>query len=342
MKQAWGNVPIISLPTSMGDNLMFVWEFSATPDQQWLLGAVQQYDFTKPRTQPAYLALYNIHTRQVQRIHTALTLQSQILGASVNDHWIAWSEADDAAAFDWTLFLYNRDTGQTTVVAAAPKVNGQPVSGPNTPPVISGGHMIWSESLAPVKQGDAASLQNAVVMLDDLSTGKITTLATSAGQSTLSWPWVAWEQLASTGSGSVRFKNLETGQEARLPQLPATIAVNGASVAYDDNTSGFLVNDITQYNNNPQQIATAQDVEWMTLNDRLAAWKQDVTQPIVWDRLFNRPVVLPEQNTVASAEAWVAGNLLVWWQSQNVEQQIPPVLQIVDTTTLPTTPVSPS
>lgn len=342
MKQAWGNVHIISLPTAMGDNLMFVWESCVTPDQQWLLGAVQQFDVTKPRTQPAYLALYNIHTRKVQRIGAMLTLQSQVLGASVDDHWIAWSEADDPAYFDWTLFLYNRDTGQTTEVAAAPKVNGQAVSGPNTPPVISGGHMIWSESLAPVKPGDIASLKNAVVRVDDLSTGKITTLATSAAESILSWPWAAWGQVTSTGSGYVQFKNLETGQEARLSQQPTTVALDGVSVAYDDNTNGFLVNDFTKSASTQQQIAASQDVEWMTLNDRLAAWKQDVTQPIVWDRLFNRPVVLPEQNTAKSAEAWVAGNLLVWWQSQNVEQQIPPVLQIVDTTTLPTTPVSPS
>jgi hypothetical protein len=344
MRQAWGNVSIASLPTSMGDNLMFVWEFSATPDKQWLLGAVQQYDYTKPRTQPAYLALYNIHTRQVQRIHTLLTLQSQALGASVDDHWVAWSEADDAAYFDWTLFLYNRDTGQTTEVAAAPKVNGQPVSGPNTPPIISGGHMIWSQPIGPVKQGDSASLQNAVVKLEDLSTGKITTLATGAGLSTLSWPWAAWGvyPTQSDSQGYMEIKNLQTGQDIHLPEQPATLVLDGVSVAYDNNSAAFLINDITKYHSDPQQIASSQDIEWVTLNDRLVGWKQDTTQPIVWDRLFNRPVTLPEQNTADSTESWAVGNLLVWWKYQDVVHETPPVLQIVDTSTLPTKPVSPS
>ena len=346
MKQAWGNDAITTLPMDMGDNLMFVWEFCATPDQQWLLGAVQQYDPSKPHTQPAYLALYNIHTRQVRRIHTMLTLQSQVLGASVDDHWIAWSEADDPTYFDWTLFLYNRDTGQTTEVAAVPKVNGQPVSGPNTPPVISGGHMIWSESLAPVKQGDAASLQNAVVKLEDLSTGKITTLATGAGLSTMSWPQAAWGvyPTQSGAQGHMEIKNLQTGQDIYFPQQPSTFALDSASVAYDDGDAAFLVNDITTYHNNPQQISASTNVEYVTLNSRLVTWRQDTAQPVVWDRLFNRPVMLPMQNPVAQSEAWAAGSLLVWWQSQdpNSSNPKPPNLQIVDTSTLPATPVSPS
>lgn len=345
MRAAWGNIPIASLPTDMGNKQIFVWEDAATPDNQWLLGSVEPLSLIGDPTLISYLALYNIHTRQIQRIHALLTPQSQVLGASVDDHWIAWSEADDPAYFDWTLFLYNRDTGQTTEVASAPKVNGQAVTGPNTPPVISHGHMIWSQPIGPVKQGDSASLQNAVVKLEDLSTGKITTLATSAGLSTMSWPWAAWGRYSPNSSDSgyyMEIKNLQNGQDIYFPQQPTTLVLDGVSVAYDNNYAGFLVKDITKYDNNPQQIATSQDVEWMTLNDRLAAWKQDTTQPIVWDRLFNRPIVLPEQNTADSTEGWVVGNLLVWWKYQDTVHETPTVLQIVDTSTLPTTPVSPS
>ena len=120
LKEAWGNIPILSLPTDIGNNQALVFEQAATPDGQWLVGSIVPRDFEQNATQPSYLALYNIHTRQIERIHALLAPKSQVLGASIDDHWIAWSEADDQPTFfDWTIFLYNRDSGQTRELALA-------------------------------------------------------------------------------------------------------------------------------------------------------------------------------------------------------------------------------
>lgn len=356
LASAWGNIPITHLGTDMGDNRVFIFENAASPDGQWLVGVVEPRDFIANTQRLSYLSLYNVRTRQVARIHALLQPQSQVLGVSIDDHWLAWSEATDQPSFfDWTMFLYNRDTGQITQLARAPHdATGHAAPGPNTPPVVSKGHVIWSQPLAPITQGDDASLKNVVVRLEDLATGQITTLATRAAMSTLAWPWAAWGQITSGTEGYITLKNMLTGQELRLQQQPATVVLCGPSLAYDD-TSGVYVNDDVTTNagsgvvNPGVSIAAprnvAEHLEFVTLNNRLVAWSQQIEQPPVWDRLLQRPVLLPTTN--GKSDSWVGGRTLVWFEpepqsqvTQDERNGLTPLetLNVIDTTTLPTAP----
>lgn len=356
LASAWGTVPIARLSTDMGDNLQFVFEDAATPDGQWLVGVLSPRDFLTNTTRLSYLALYNIRTREVVHIRALLHPQSQVLGVSIDDHWLAWSEAPDQPAFfDWTMFLYNRDTGQVSELArAARNADGTAAPGPSSPPGVGGGYVIWSQSLKPVIQGDDASLRSSVVRLKNLTTGQVTMLATKAGMSTLAWPWAAWGQMTVGTGGYIALKNLVTGQELRLQRQPATIALRGTSLAYDDLTAVYLNEDITVQNvggivDPGVRIAAAaneaEHLEWVTVSDRLVAWDQQIAQPPVWDRVLRREVLLPTTN--GTSGAWVGGRVLLWFEPPPQDQAerdkrkgLNPLstLNVIDTTTLPTSP----
>jgi hypothetical protein len=130
-----------------------------------------------------------------------------------------------------------------------------------------------------------------------------------------------------------------------LQEQPASLSIAGKSLAYDNTSSVSLIADITQDVEHAQLLAKAANeadhLQFVTLNDRLVAWAQEsVTQ--VWDRALRRLVVLPVKN--GQSDSWVGGRTLVWPEPEAKEQQeqdarnnlIPtPILNVVDTTTLP-------
>jgi hypothetical protein len=343
LQNAWGKVAIHTLPSALADNRVFVFENAATPDGQWLIGANEPRDFIKNTKRLSYAVLYNIATRKMVTIRALLHPKSQIIAASADDHWVVWSEADDQPNFfNWVLFAYDRQSGVTRQLAQAALVNGRPPSGPSPQPIVDHGRVIWGQALGPVSPN---TLSNAVAQMADLTTGQVTTLATKAGNPHLAWPWVSWNQITSGSNGLVVLKNLETGQSAQLLAQPSGFALVGTSLAYDDVTSVYLVDNFPQNANHGRTLATALNeadhLQFVTLNDRLVAWSQDsVTQ--VYDRAEQRLVVLPV--TDGQSDSWVGGRTLVWLQPESKTQQakdvksglIPaPTFKVIDTTMLP-------
>lgn len=351
-QQAWGTFTITRLPTDQGDNQVFAVKHTATPDGQWLVGSVAPRDFFRNTTRLSYLALYNVHTRQVVRLHALLNPQSQLITVTVDDHWIAWSEADDQPNFfDWSMFLYNRDTGQVTSLAQAPRqADGRPAPGPFSGPEVSGGHILWSQPTAAITPGNDASLDHVVVYLKDLSTENVATLATRAGGTQLAWPWGAWAQLTSGGNGYTVVKNLVSGQETHLEQHFTDVSFSGTSAAFDDYKALWLAEDVPGHPDQLRKITSAafahsSFVEFVTLNDRLLAWQQGTEDVPVWDRAQGCLVLLPKPP--GYSDAWVSGKLLVWSEAESAAQQQQdtvnhldptPTLDVVDTTTLPMNP----
>jgi hypothetical protein len=346
LQKAWGNVTIHALPSALADNRVFVFDNAATPDGQWLIGTNDPRDFINNTTRLPYAVLYHVGTKQIVTMRALLHPHSQILAASADDHWVVWSEADDAPDFfDWTLFAYDRKSGQARQLAQATLDNGQPVHGPSPMPVIDHGKLVWGQPIGLVSPD---TLDNAVVRMEDLATGQTTTLATKAGNPYLAWPWVAWAQITTGSNGYVALKNLATGQTQHLQEQPSSMEIAGASLAYDDTTSVYLISDIAQGTDNQQSLATAANqvdhLQFVSLNDRLVAWSQNtVTQ--VWDRVQRRLVVLPVTN--GESDSWVGGRTLVWLEPESKAQQdqdsrnnlIPtPTFNVIDTTTLPTAP----
>ncbi len=204
MQQAWGNVAVSTLPLVVDPNRYFIYDNVATPDGQWLVGVNQACNFIQNPGLPSYAVLYNVATRHLLTMQQLQQTQSQVLAASADANWVVWAEADDPPNFsDWTMFAYNRHTGQVQRLGQAVKgANGQAVAGPFSGPVVDQDHVLWSQVTAP---GSGTNTQNSVVRLEDLTTGTVTTLATDAGGVAISWPWAAWNQLgavARAGSNS--------------------------------------------------------------------------------------------------------------------------------------------
>jgi hypothetical protein len=345
---AWGQVAIHRLDSDMGNNQVFVFDNAVTPDGQWLVGSVRPRNILTNTTQPSYLALYNVTTLQVVKAHRLLKLQSQVLAASADEHWVVWCEAaDQPNFFDWTLLAYNRQTSQVRQLAQAAHEQGQAVAGPYPSPMVDHDLVVWGQAI-----GDVNMLENLVVKQEDLTTGNVTTLATKAGSPGISWPWVFWDQVTSGSDGNVQFRNLSTGLHVQLQSQPTYLAMAGNSLAYclSYGKVMYLLNDITQSTTNPQLIKAvgeADYIQFVTLNDRLIGWTEYAPYAQVWDRAEGRLVTLFTPNPAAEPFTWVGGHTLVWEEPVSQEQTAEDIknnldslgiYDVVDTSSLPVLP----
>lgn len=345
LQQAWGHVVIRALPTNLGNGRAFNYDLAATPDGQWLIGGNVPRNLLHTSA-PSYAVLYNVATHQMVTMRQLRTPLSQIAFASADADWVVWQESDDNPTFfDWTMVAYNRHTGQTQQLGQAVKdASGQAVPGPVSGPVVDHNHVLWSQVIGPIRP---ANLSNAVVRLEDLTTGQVTTLATGAGDVSLSWPWASWAQTGPNATGYMEFRNLVTGQSARLMDKPTALGQDGTSVAYVDGTRTLnLINDVTKGTSTAQQLLMVPSdayIDEVSMNQRLIGWNQDGSAE-VYDRVLQRFVTLPLSNTQWSYSA-VSYQLLVWADDEPAAQQQQdnqnhidhaPTLYIIDSTTLPT------
>lgn len=330
LAQAWGNVTITRIPSLLPNGELFSGTENATPDGQWLIGEVEPRDQLNNQTIYPQIALYNIHTLQLRVISTLRSPQSRIDGLSTDGRWLAWTDAvDPATLYDWVMYVCDLRTGAIRVLATAAHVNGQAVPGPHGGPYVSNGDVIWTESTAPVQQGDLNSLKNELVQEENLSNGAITTLAQSAFVESFSWPWVAWGQINASGGGAVDLQNLMTQQRQQLNDEPSTFILDGATAALQDNAGVQveLIPDVAR-SMTPQvvfAISPAYNIQlgYMTLSDRLVAWRGDATvpTPLVWDRVQHVTVTLPTTNAPQPLEADAVGPLIIWSDLAETEAQ---------------------
>lgn len=348
LAQAWGAPHITRLPTAQPNNELFAFEGAATPDGQWLVGEIEPRDLLDNHTIIPTIALYNVSTHAMRFVHALLHPQSQIETASTDGRWLVWSEATQQAPFEWRIFAYDMRTGATRQVAQAPRINGQPVSGPNGGPVVSDGHVIWSQPIAPV---DASSLQNIALEVEDMSSGVVSTLAMGVGQIACSWPWIAWTQAGSNDYLSIA--NLETHAQQRLDHYAAAPTLSGASLTFGYYSDIDMIADVSQMGAvqtlyTPPAGSNAPPGP-PSISARLVAWGSSGSPPIplVWDRMEGTSVLLPASDTAPIVGAWTSGTLLVWTVGESQAQQrtdeqnhLAPLetLYIVDTSTLPTRP----
>jgi hypothetical protein len=356
-QQAWGNVPITRLATTLPNNEFFLFENAATPDDQWLVGEITSRAYDSGAAFTPSVALYNIATRRIWRIHTLQSAKSGIAGATVDGDWLAWGENCDMSPGPWSLNIYNLRTGAFRRIVSG--VNTTASWGWVSGPIASDGYLMWSQ-LPPENQSTPNGYRNITLRLMNLSTDAISTLATATPSFGFSWPWAGWVvQTGSQGDGYVRFKNLVTGQIEPLKtppefqsQAPSGLALDGATAVYSYAPRQiFTIPDIT----NPlvwQEVYDApqlsESAEFPTLNDRLITWSSSDNAPIphIFDRKQQALVMLPSDTTEPSG-AWTGGSLLVWQDPAPAAQQTPdaqnhliapPTLCVVDTRTLAAAP----
>lgn len=345
MSIAWGNVVIRHQNSALGADRMFSFAYSATPDGRWLVGTDGPRTLAD-RTDPSYAVLRDAASGAVIRMATLANPSSQILAASADDRWVVWTEADDPAIYDWRLMAYDIKTAHAHEIARATRQAGKPVPGPAPWPQVSNGRLVWGQAIGPLSS--ASSLASAVVRIEDLATGSMTTLRTSAFAPALSWPWVAWVTGSDAASTSIEVRNLTTGRAIRVAAQPSRFALDGSSLVLDDHerlASMALVDDVLN-DPSPRVLARALDngdhLEWPSINARIVAWNQDsITQ--VYDRA-ERCLVLIEG--YANPTVVVTERLLLWTsmpQGQaNLDMQkgLRPNYEIyyVDTSTLSVVP----
>lgn len=354
-QQAWGAAPVIRLPTGLANNQQ-IFEFAnaATPDGQWLVGAIEPRAFANPTGFMPYLAAYNVHTRQIARIHDLATTKSGIVVAATDGTWFVWQEVTNPGTdgaigvTDGVVRVANWKTG-------AYRQYTQAMLGSL---VVEHGKALWSQ-ITPNEPNASAAARTAIVRLADLNAGTLTTLATNATGAALSWPWAGWGvQTDTTGDGYLQFKDLATGQTTQsTPVAGQTIQ----SLAYSLTLHGvtaFVVSYGSEIDEMPDVSKSATPrmifdnsspgIGPVTTDGRLAAWNGSSTPiPLVWDSAQRALITLPA-TTGQVFLAWTGASLLLWYDSTETTTQAQAdeaagllplaTLCVVNTSALPTAP----
>lgn len=334
---AWGEVKATRLPAAVGKGQHFVVANAVTPDGRFVIGSVLRDGFgLTPGTEPGEAALYEVATGRVVEMARLQSVDSQVQSAAADGDHVVWQEAADQDGFDWRLYDYSIPTGRVREIARAATKGGKPVPSPLSTVWASHGVIVWGQAVgAGVAEGDVS---NAVVRRADLSTGRVTTVATRAGSPALSWPWLAWESLPADGSWRTVLANLETGWTGSMAATPESMAMSGVSAAFAaaDLHSIWVLDDVSRPDQ-ARQVARGADetdyLEWPTLNDRVVAWAQN-GQSIVYDRAEGRLVTLP---VAAGWASGIAGRSSLVWVEADADGNAASIV-VVDTSSLPVLP----
>lgn len=357
-QQAWGNTSVTRLPTGLSSN-QYIFQFAnaATPDGQWLVGDVEPRSLSDSSGFTPYLAAYNVHTRQIARIHDLATTRSGVSMVATDGAWFVWQEltipsVGSIGVADGVVRVANWKTGAYRQYTQAMLMSL----------VVETGKALWSQ-ITPNEQSASAAAQTAIVRLADLNAGTVTTLASNATGAALAWPWAGWGvQTDTIGGGYLQFKNLMTGQTTQsapvvgqtIQALAGTLALHGvtAVVAQYYSSEIDVIPDVSQ-SATPQMLFdnTKPGLGPVSTSGRLAAWDGvGASIPLVWDSVQRALVTLPATTSSPINEAWTGGRLLVWYASTETtaQQQADEAaglqtlgaLCVVDTATLPTTPTA--
>jgi hypothetical protein len=349
LASAWGAPIIQRLPTQIDTGHRFVFGDAVTADGKWLIGSIEPRLIFAATNETPIIALYNVESRAILRLHATRTPRSQLLGATSDGDWVVWSEATDVLRnADWTMYAYNMSTKQTTRLAQAERVSGAVAAGTMPRPVMDHGLVIWAQATT-----SAASATASVVFTRDITSGAVTTLGAGMDPR-VSWPWVAWRDESGrdkvrldepVASDVMRLLNVQTQELLSISGSAQSLALSGVSLAICRARSLELVDDVAQHLHTPATILSVESpnhLQDVTISDRLIGWTE-VGPAEVWDRLLRVFVELPIRN--GQSATWTQGSTLVWLDPQSPEEQRQdvennlyptPDINVIAVTTLPT------
>jgi hypothetical protein len=347
---AWGATPIQRLPTQVDEGHRFIFGNAVTADGKWLVGSIEPRLIFAATNETPVIALYDIETREILRLHATRTPRSQLLGAATDGDWVVWSEATDVLRnADWTLYAYNVATKQMTQLAQADRLNGEAVAGTMPSPVMDHGLIVWAQETAKSPTDQPRSVVRAL----DITTGATTSLGAGLDP-TISWPWVAWRDESGrdkvrpdvpVASDTLNVQNVQTQEIVRIHGSAESLTLDGRTLAVCQTRSLDAVNDFTKglkASTTILSVSAPNHLQDVTMSSRLIGWTQ-VGPAEVWDRLLRVFVELPIRN--GQSATWVHGNTLVWLdpeppeaQRNDVEKNLYPTpdINVIDVTTLPT------
>ena len=346
---AWGATPIQRLPTLVDEGHRFVFGDAVTADGEWLVGSIEPRLIFAATNESPVIALYNLKTREILRLHAMRTPRSQLLGAASYGDWVVWSEATDVLRnADWTIYAYNVVTRQLTQLAQADRLNGEAIAGTMPYPAMDHGLIVWAQETlrSPTAQ------PRSVVRSLDITTGAATTLGVGIDPS-ISWPWVAWRDESGrdtvrsdvpVASDTLNVQNVQTQEILHMHGSAESLMLDGHTLAVCQARSLDVVNDVTKGLKPSTTILSVNapnHLQDVTLSARLIGWTQ-VGPAEVWDRLLRVVVELPIRN--GQSATWVHGDMLIWLdpeppeaQREDVDMNLYPTpdINVIDVTTLP-------
>lgn len=347
---AWGAPPIRRLPTQIDEGHRFVFGDAVTADGKWLVGSIEPRLIFAATNETPVIALYNVETREILRLHTTRTPRSQLLGAASDGDWVVWSEATDVLRnADWTMYAYNMTTKQITQLAQANRLNGEAVAGTMPYPAMDHGLIVWAQETA----SSPTDQPRSVVRMLDITSGVTTTLGEGIDPS-ISWPRVAWRDESGrdkvranvpVSSDTLNVQNIETKKSLRIRGSAESLMLDGRTLAICQPLSLDVVNDLNRgldASTTILNVNAPNHLQDVTMSARLIGWTQ-VGPAEVWDRLLRVFVILPIRN--GQSATWVHGNTLIWLdpeppeaQRDDVEKNLYPTpdINVIDVTTLPT------
>jgi hypothetical protein len=323
LKDAWGlAVAIREVPLKVDSDHLFVLH-SVDPRARFIVGAIvsRALDSKEPSRLVTVSADGRINdiASYVGPSSGVLTFEGGVDKAADTDgEWVAWNEASSVRA-------HNLTSGDTRLLDEGPQ---------DTPlrsfhiPQVDHGVAIWSEQRPSPLPYSSARVVPAAVRWANLSTGEVTTLSEHGAYPALSWPVVAWLEYPSWQVddssidvvGRVMLRNLETGENWELPNLPglAGLALDGDTMFF---TSVFGQGFVTNLRGeNPRLVAPDPGpYQRLTISERLITWSNAFTSP-VYDRVLDRLVYIGMGlRESAYPKIQVAnGEALAWEEASNM------------------------
>jgi hypothetical protein len=338
MAEAWGDVPVRSIPIDLGHGRHFVFGGAATPDGTWLVGTSQPdaFDIGGPVTwEPGDVVLVRVADGAVLAIARLTSPWMQIGSVATDGRWVVWREDDHGpSAHRPRVRLHDRETGTTRDLTGEARKAGARL----LDATLTEGHLVLAES--PVTSGGRESL-DAVVRIEDLRTGAVTTLAEHADHPVASWPWVGWASTdrAEGGPVQVMVTDIETGRRVRLDMAYPALALHGASAVFGtmEHHMLCLVDDLAaDAPAEPILVDPDMDHEWLSVNDRAVGLAQRSvrggelgTEPTqVYDLRLAALIDLPM--IVGSSATHALGPLVVWMTPTEHWDDPPDTIRVVD------------
>ncbi len=161
----------------------------------------------------------------------------QAYAGGFDGRWLVWVELLSAQDYNnWQIWAWDSSTGQSFELAAAPTVNGSPVSGPIVQPVASSGRAAW------VQANQEGTGEVHLYSLEDRRDQRV---GSGATYPVLFWgPDLVWQHVDVPGqSGHIQMLDVASGEPVAVPAPLAAVrqisslAVSDRLVAWTDGTS---------------------------------------------------------------------------------------------------------
>lgn len=258
----------------------------------------------------------------------------QAYSGAFDGRWLVWVNLlSTQDSNNWQIWAWDSSTGQSFEVAAAPSLNGSPVSGPFVQPVAFAGRAAWVQA----NQAGAAELH-----LYSLQDHHDQIVGSDAGYPVLFWGSdLIWQHVDVPGqSGHLQMLDVASGRPLTVPAPLATVshlaslAVSDRLVAWTDGASIWAYRP-GQTSASLVYQPTGDSAGFLGIADDLITW-DGTSQPFALDVRSATVTNL----TPANGGRFASGNslLLYWPNSQSKSTSAQFSVSDVDASKLPPLP----